>query len=336
MKRKLRKKARDRRLGGGVGRARRLPGQRRLRDPVASRPCSTPGTRSRPLVTQPDREKGRGRALAPPAAQAGGRGARRARPAAARASASPRRRRRCARSRPSVQVVVAYGQILPARRHRHRRRAAPSTSTPRCCPATAAPRRSSGRSSNGETETGVTTMLIDEGLDTGPDPAVARDADRRRGDGRRARAAPRAAGRASCCSRRSRASSAGTLAPGPRTPRAPRSRRILRKEDGRIDWTLPARRRSRAACAASSPGRAPSRTLEGGDLKVLRARRRGRRAPASRRARCVAVDRDGIVVACGGGHAPAPARGPAGEPPARCRPPPSPPGARLAPGARLG
>ena len=38
----------------------------------------------------------------------------------------------------------------------------------RCCRSTGGRRRSSGRLANGETHTGVTTMRLDAGLDTGP------------------------------------------------------------------------------------------------------------------------------------------------------------------------
>ena len=51
--------------------------------------------------------------------------------------------------------------------HRHPAAAASSTCMPRCCRNIAARGRSNGPSLNGETRTGVTTMRIDAGLDTG-------------------------------------------------------------------------------------------------------------------------------------------------------------------------
>ena len=130
MKRKLRKKARDRRLG----RSRR----RCASSSWAAAPSPSPalealldaGHEVAALVTQPDREKGRGRALAPPPLKPVAERARRARPAAA-ARARARGAGGAAPLAPELQVVVAYGQILPRavidiapRGHRERARVA--------------------------------------------------------------------------------------------------------------------------------------------------------------------------------------------------------------------
>ena len=186
------------------------------------------------LVTQPDREKGRGQALAAPPTKA-------ARPASAglpvlqfRRVREPEAQEALRALRPELQVVVAFGQILP----RAVIDLAPlgtvnvhGSLLPRY--RGAAPIQ--WAIASGETETGVTTMLIDEGLDTGPAPAAGA---RSRSDPRRRprELEPRLARarRRDCCvetvrglarrhvCRRSR-----------RTTRWPRSRRILRKEDGR-------------------------------------------------------------------------------------------------------
>ena len=96
-----------------------------------------------------------------------------------RAAARPRRstsRSACAGRKPSSDLRGASAPTrwwwsATGRSFRRRssicRRSALSMCTPRCCRSTAARRRSSGRSRNGETRTGVTTMRIDAGLDTG-------------------------------------------------------------------------------------------------------------------------------------------------------------------------
>ena len=110
----------------------------------ASRRSSTPATTCAALVTQPDREKGRGQALAPPPTSRSPSGA-------ASPSSQPRRVREpeaqeaLRRLAPELQVVVAFGQILP-RRVIDIARAARSTSTPPSCRSSGAPPRSSGRS----------------------------------------------------------------------------------------------------------------------------------------------------------------------------------------------
>src|SRR5512133_2384540 len=118
------------------------------------------------LVTQPDREKGRGQALAAPATKlvAQQRGVpvlqfRRVR--------EPEAQDQLRALAPELQVVVAFGQILPrsvidiaprgtlnvhaSLLPRYRGAAPIQWAVASCQP-----------------ETGVTTMLIDEGLDTGP------------------------------------------------------------------------------------------------------------------------------------------------------------------------
>ena len=64
-------------------------------------------------------------------------------------------------------VVVGYGQIIPQVDHRYSAAAASSMCTLRCCRSIAARRRSSGPSRTARRVTGVTTMRIDAGLDTG-------------------------------------------------------------------------------------------------------------------------------------------------------------------------
>jgi methionyl-tRNA formyltransferase len=118
------------------------------------------------LVTQPDREKGRGRALAPPPLKpvAEARGIPVLQPRRVKEPSSVEALRALA---PDVQIVVAYGQILP----RAVIDLAPLGTIN--VHASLLPRYRGAAPIqwaivHGETETGVTTMLIDEGLDTGP------------------------------------------------------------------------------------------------------------------------------------------------------------------------
>ena len=74
--------------------------------------------------------------------------------------------RQLAEMAPEAIIVVGYGRIIPQWMI-DLPRWATSTCTARCCQSIAAPRRSSGPSRMGENITGVTTMRIDAGLDTG-------------------------------------------------------------------------------------------------------------------------------------------------------------------------
>jgi methionyl-tRNA formyltransferase len=77
--------------------------------------------------------------------------------------------------------------------------------------------------------------------------------------------------------------------------------RLIRKEDGRLDWTEPAAGLERRV-RGFSPWPGAVTTLAGRELKVLQARVEGQGTggePGTVRA----VDRDGLVVACGAGTA---------------------------------
>ena len=118
------------------------------------------------VVTQPDREKGRGRSLAPPPLKpvAAARGLKILQPRRVREAESVAALRALA---PDVQVVVAYGQILPRSVIDI---AAHGTVNVHASllPLYRGAAPVQWAIVNGEAETGVTTMLIDEGLDTGP------------------------------------------------------------------------------------------------------------------------------------------------------------------------
>jgi methionyl-tRNA formyltransferase len=249
------------------------------------------------LVTQPDREKGRGRALAatPTKAVALPRGVPVLQP---RRIKEPSALEELRALRPEVQVVVAYGQILPRAVIDN----APlgtvnvhSSLLPRY--RGAAPIH--WAVVNGETETGVTTMLIDEGLDTGPTllsrstpigpEETAPELERR--------LAPLGA---TVLLETLAGLSAGTLRPQPQDHARATLAPILRKEDGRIDWARPADEIARRV-RGLQPWPGTFTTWAGGDLKVLRARVEAAPPTDTVPGGVLAVDGDGIVVAAGGG-----------------------------------
>ncbi len=249
------------------------------------------------LLTQPDRERGRGQELAPPPVKpvAERRGVR---VLQFRRVREPEAQEALRRLEPELQVVVAFGQILP--------RAAidvPPLGTVNVHASLLPKLRGAApiqwALARGETETGVTTMMIDEGLDTGPtllaratpigpeetasdlEPRLARlgaelllDTVRGLGD--------------------------GTLVPVPQDHVRATLAPILKKEDGRIDWARPA-----VATAWRARGFHPwpgAFTFHDGRLlKVLRVREVPAAGPPAEAGTVVAVDGDGVRVACGEG-----------------------------------
>jgi len=281
------------------------------------------------LVTQPDRERGRGQALAPPPIKpvADERGIRVLQPRRVR---EPEAQEALRQLEPELQVVVAFGQILPrgvidiAPRGTVNVHASLLPKLRGAAPIQWA-------IATGETQTGVTTMLIDEGLDTGPlllarstpiDPEETS-----------AQLEPRLARLGAEVLLETVAGLAnGTLVPLPQEAARATLAPILKKDDGRIDWSAPA---AVIACRARgfSPWPGAFTRHEGRLLKVLRVRE----APGVEAAAgtVVAVSSDGVVVACGTGTG---LRLVEVQPESRRAMPASAwaAGARLRPGARLG
>jgi methionyl-tRNA formyltransferase len=245
------------------------------------------------LVTQPDRAKGRGRALAPPpvkpVAEAHG-----------IAVLQPRRIREpeaqaALRSLgPDVQVVVAYGQILP-----------PAVlDTPRFgtvnVHASLLPRYRGAAPiawaiARGETETGVTTMLLDEGLDTGP--MLLRRATPIEPDETAAELTPRLARLgADLLVETLREMPRGALRPEAQDHARATHAPALKKEDGRLDWTLPA---PALACRVRgfNPWPGAFTTWAGSRLGVWRARPGPSRAATA--GAILGRDGEALLVGCG-------------------------------------
>jgi methionyl-tRNA formyltransferase len=249
------------------------------------------------LVAQPDREKGRGQALAPPPTK----------PVAQRRGVpvlqfrrvrEPEAQEALRRLAPELQVVVAFGQILPR---------AVIDVAPRGTVnvhASLLPRLRGAAPiqwaiARGESETGVTTMLIDEGLDTGPILLA-----RQTPIGPEETAAdlePRLARMgAEVLLDTVRGLADSTLAPVAQDHARATLAPLLRKEDGLIDWTLPA---ETIACRARGfhpwPGAFTShdRRL----LKALRVRAVGASDPPAGAGTVTGVGPEGVRVACGSG-----------------------------------
>jgi methionyl-tRNA formyltransferase len=251
------------------------------------------------LVTQPDREKGRGQALAPPPTKpvAERRGLPVLQPRRVREPEAQEALRRLA---PELQVVVAFGQILP----RSVIDIAPRGTVNvhgSLLPKLRGAAPIQWAIANGETETGVTTMLIDEGLDTGPtllarSTAIGPEETAAELEPRLARLG------AEVLLETVRGLEDGTVLPVPQDHARATLAPILKKEDGRIDWSAPA---ARLACRARGffPWPGAFTVHEGRLVKALRVREAPAAGAGVDAGTVVAVDRDGVTVACGGGSA---------------------------------
>ena len=250
------------------------------------------------VVTQPDREKGRGRDLSPPPLKpvAAARGLKVLQPRRVREPESVAALDALA---PEIQVVVAYGQILPRRVIDIAPRGTVNVH------ASLLPRYRGAAPVqwaivNGEAETGVTTMLIDEGLDTGPlllaeaTPIGAEET------------AEVLESRLSAMGgellvRTLKRLQEGALIPRPQDPALASLAPLIKKEDGLMDWRLPAPALARRVLGFHAWPGAHTR-LRGLGLRVLRAQVEAGGGLGSAEpppGTLLRVGRDGLVVACG-------------------------------------
>jgi methionyl-tRNA formyltransferase len=252
------------------------------------------------VVTQPDREKGRGQQLAPPPVKpvAGGRGLRVLQPRRVR---EPEAVAALEELRPDLQVVVAYGQILPRRVIDIAPRGTVNVH------ASLLPRYRGAAPiqwaiARGETTTGVTTMLIDEGLDTGP-ILLAREAPIGP-DETAAELEPRLAALGGQLLVETVAGLAdGRLQPTPQDHAKATLAPLLKKEDGTLDWSLSAHE---IACRVRGfhPWPGCFTTIGGRVLKVLRAQAcTVPEAPGEAPGTILEVGGAGVAVRCGGATA---------------------------------
>lgn len=247
------------------------------------------------LVTQPDKGKGRGRALAPPPLKPAAevRGVRVLQPTRIREAETIDALRTL---RPEVQVVVAYGQILP----RAVLEIAPlgtlnvhASLLPLYRGAAPIQRAIAA----GETQTGVTTMLLDEGLDTGPlllARATPIGPEETAGELQQRLASLGAELLVETLARLASGQLAPRVQDHSRATHAP----LLGKQEGRIDWRAPARViHQRVRGFAPWPG--AFTTWQGQSLKILRAQLIPDAAGEAGLLQGLAGD--ALVVCCGGG-----------------------------------
>src|SRR6267378_1665238 len=244
------------------------------------------------VVTQPDREKGRGREVSPPPLKpvAAARGLKVLQPRRVREPESVAALEALA---PEVQVVVAYGQILPRRVIDIAPRGTVNVHgslLPRY--RGAAPVQ--WAIVNGEAETGVTTMLIDEGLDTGP--LLLAEATPIGAEETAEALESRLAGLGGeLLVRTLKGLQEGGIVPRPQDPTRASLAPLIKKEDGLMDWRLPAAALARRVLGFHAwPG--AHTHVRGRGLRVLRAQvEAGGGTPGT----LLRAGRDGLVVACG-------------------------------------
>jgi len=245
-------------------------------------------------VTNPDRPAGRGQALRSPPVK--GEAARLGIPVFQPEKARhPESVARIAAERPDLIVVVAYGQILPQSILDIPKHGCVNVH------ASILPRYRGAAPINwaivrGETVTGVTIMKMDAGMDTGPMLHV-REMPIGEDDTAETMFPKLSALGAEALIEVLRKLREGTLTETPQDGSLATYAPMLKKEHGRIDWEKPAPE-VRNLVRGMTPWPSASAVHDGKTLKILSASvREGRGQPGE----ILAVDRDGIVVACGEG-----------------------------------
>jgi methionyl-tRNA formyltransferase len=149
----------------------------------------------------------------------------------------------------------------------------------------------------GETETGVTTMLMDEGLDTGPIlltreiPIDPEDT----GESLETKLAPIGA---ELLIETLESWEAGDIAPQPQDDSQATKAPLIKKEHARVDWSLDAKE---IACRVRAfiPWPVAHAELEGTKVKIYKAEVADQ--PSASVGKTLSVDDEGITVSCGSG-----------------------------------
>ncbi len=249
------------------------------------------------VVSRPDKPAGRHLRTAPPPVVAAARqlGLPLAQPGTLNGNEFVRRLQALAAE---VAVVVAYGRLIPPRLL-----AVPPFGFvnlhPSLLPRHRGPSPIQWAIACGDEQTGVTTMLLDEGMDTGPlllqrateiGPAErAPELEARLAELGAELVVATLAGLA-----------AGTLAPQPQDERLATVTPKLERRMGRIDWQRPAEELARA-CRAFDPWPGLFCTFRGGRLKVHGLEVAPPTAGAEAPGTILAVSTAGIAVRCGQG-----------------------------------
>ncbi len=246
------------------------------------------------VVTQPDRPAGRGRRLTPsPVKQfALERGIATLEPEKIRKDLSILPRLEALR--PDVQVVVAYGQIIPGPviyLPPHRTLNVHFSLLPKY--RGAAPVQWAVL--NGDAETGVTIIELDERMDEGPVLAEWRTPI---GPEETAPALESRLAESGAHLLLETLSRIETIVPRPQDPAQASLAPKIKPEDGRIDWTRTAAEVDRRVRAlAERPGAFTS--LEGRRMLIHRGRAAGSAIPGRGAGEVAAVSKDGLSVSCG-------------------------------------
>jgi methionyl-tRNA formyltransferase len=187
------------------------------------------------VVTQPDRPKGRGRRLSEPPIKTAARrlGLTVSQPVSVKAILP-----QLAQIKPDLIVVVAFGQILPQTVLASARMGAVNLH-PSLLPRYRGPAPIHWAIINGDEKTGITTMFMDTGTDTG-DILLSETAVIRPDDTSASLQDRLAAKGARLLEETIAALSAGRLIPVPQDETQATYAPLLRKKDGHIDWKLPA------------------------------------------------------------------------------------------------
>ena len=249
------------------------------------------------VVSQPDKPAGRGGQLTPPPVKATAvdLGLPVIQPKSARTGELEKALRE---SGAELAAVVAYGKILPR---------AVLEALPRGCinvHASILPRYRGAAPVqwaviDGEPETGVAIMQLDEGMDTGPvllEKRVAIDPDETSGE-LLARLAPIGA---AALLEAIELIASGRATPIAQDHAASTHAPMLTKADGAIDFTQPAPKVA-ARIRGVDPWPGAQALLRGQVVKLFRARASGTSGATSAAGTVVAVDASGLHVACGDG-----------------------------------
>ncbi len=249
------------------------------------------------VVTRPDRPVGRSRRPQPPPVKR----------AAIRHGLTieqPEKIRRAEfrqtleRSEPDLLVVVAYGKILPRRVLDTGPLGAVNVHFS-LLPAYRGAAPVQWTLAEGNTSTGVTTMLMNERLDEG-DILLTEELAILPGEHAPALTARLAVSGASLLVRTLAALESGSLAPRPQDHDAASYAPILRRENGRADFSLPARLvEGRVRGFDPWPGVWSARN--GRRLRIVEAVAQGEGGEAAPAGRVLGLDGDAAIVACGHG-----------------------------------
>ena len=249
------------------------------------------------IYTRPDREAGRRRQPTPTPVRvaAEARGLRVETPAGLRGVGVQETMRSLAAD---VFIVAAYGRILPPEVLAMPRLGAVNIH-PSLLPRYRGPSPVATAIRTGDAETGVSVMLLDEGMDSGPllaqSPPIPLEGTERAGEltARLFRIG------AEMLPGVLDALEAGTLEPTPQDESSVTVTRLIEKEDGNIDWSLPAVGIERMT-RAYDPWPGAFTSLSGKNLKILSAVTVGEGKPAP--AGTVEVRERKIFVATGDGE----------------------------------